>query len=168
MQVWNNIQITFTEVDHWEGQSKGRIIIVMEVKLISTEVKLRLWFEGAELHQWGAQRCSCCSGRVLAKEVSISKNLHSQAAIKEEKSEELDMWGFKGIIFGEVLLGRCSNTTLRILSVRGVPHPPPLSSLSSVTYHCQIMVVHCTPNWHLLVWPIYQAQWWKWTTILLK
>ena len=25
------------------------------------------------------------------------------------------------------------------------------SSLSSVTYHCQIMVVHCTPNWHLLV-----------------
>ena len=33
------------------------------------------------------------------------------------------------------------------------------SSLSSVTYHCQITVVHCTPNWHLLVWPIYQAQW---------
>ena len=43
-----------------------------------------------------------------------------------------------------------------------------IASLSSVTYHRQIMVIHCTPNWHLLVWPIYQAQWWKWPTILLK
>ena len=42
------------------------------------------------------------------------------------------------------------------------------ASLSSVTYHRQIMVVHCTPNCHLLVWPIYQAQWWKLPTILLK
>ena len=42
------------------------------------------------------------------------------------------------------------------------------SSLSSVTYHHQIMVVHCTQNWHLLVWPIHQAHWWKWPTILLK
>ena len=29
------------------------------------------------------------------------------------------------------------------------------ASLSSVTYLCQITVVHCTPNCHLLVWPIY-------------
>ena len=42
------------------------------------------------------------------------------------------------------------------------------SSLSSVNYHCQIMVVHCTPNCHLLVWPIYQAQWSKWQQIWLK
>jgi len=42
------------------------------------------------------------------------------------------------------------------------------SSLSSVTYHRQIMVVNCTQNCHLLVWPIYQAKWWKLPTILLK
>ena len=42
------------------------------------------------------------------------------------------------------------------------------SSLSSVTYHRQITVVHCTQNRHLLVWPIYQAQWSKWQQILLK
>jgi len=42
------------------------------------------------------------------------------------------------------------------------------SSLSSVTYHCQITVVHCTQNCHQLVWPIYQAQWSKWQQILLK
>ena len=34
------------------------------------------------------------------------------------------------------------------------------SSFSTVTYSCQKMW-HCTPNCHLLVWPIYQAQWWK-------
>ena len=28
--------------------------------------------------------------------------MHSQITIKKEKSEELDMWGFKDIIFGEV------------------------------------------------------------------
>ena len=43
-----------------------------------------------------------------------------------------------------------------------------IASLSSVTYHRQIMVVHCTQNCHLLVWPIYKAQWWKWSTILLN
>ena len=42
------------------------------------------------------------------------------------------------------------------------------TSLSSVHYHCQIMVVHCTQNCHLLVWPIYQAQWSKLQHILLK
>ena len=31
------------------------------------------------------------------------------------------------------------------------------SSFSTVTYSCQKMW-HCTPNCHLLVWPIYQAQ----------
>ena len=29
--------------------------------------------------------------------------MHSQITIKKEKSEELDMWGFKDVIFGEVL-----------------------------------------------------------------
>ena len=43
-----------------------------------------------------------------------------------------------------------------------------IASLSSVTYHCQIMVVHCSLNCHLLVWPIYQAQWSKWQQIWLK
>ena len=43
-----------------------------------------------------------------------------------------------------------------------------IASSSSVTYHCQIMVVHCSLNCHLLVWPIYQAQWSKWQQILLK
>ena len=35
-----------------------------------------------------------------------------------------------------------------------------IASLSSVTYHCQIMVVMRIWIWHLLVWPMYQAQWW--------
>ena len=43
-----------------------------------------------------------------------------------------------------------------------------IASSFSVTYHCQIMVVHCSLNCHLLVWPIYQAQWSKWQQILLK
>ena len=30
-----------------------------------------------------------------------------------------------------------------------------IASLSGVTYHRQITVVHCTQNCHLLVWPIY-------------
>ena len=34
------------------------------------------------------------------------------------------------------------------------------SSFSTVTYSCQ-KTGHCTQNCHLLVWPIYQAQWWK-------
>ena len=42
------------------------------------------------------------------------------------------------------------------------------TSLSSVIYHRQIMVVHCTQNCHLLVWPIFQAQWSKYQQILLN
>ena len=42
------------------------------------------------------------------------------------------------------------------------------SSLSSVTHHRRIMVVNCTQNCHLLVWPIYQAQWSNLQQILLK
>ena len=36
------------------------------------------------------------------KKVSNSKNLHSWVTIKEEKLNELDMWGFKDVIVGEV------------------------------------------------------------------
>jgi len=41
-------------------------------------------------------------------------------------------------------------------------------SLSNVTYNSKIVVVHCTQNWQILVWPIYQAQWWKWKIIITQ
>ena len=39
---------------------------------------------------------------VWEEQVSNSMNPYSQVAIKEEKPEDLDMWGFKDVIVGEV------------------------------------------------------------------